>query len=99
MNFSQAMRLIWIDAALGDDRALLRRADLCGAFEISAPQASLDFRAYMALAPGLIVYDASAKGYRAGPAERAFDDASRRRVTAAADVVRGFCSYQRFLQA
>ena len=44
----------------------LNRSDIRDRFGVSAPQASSDLAAYMALAPGNLVYDASAKRYVAG---------------------------------
>lgn len=61
MRFSQKMRLIWIDAIL--DRGRFRRRDLCEAFGVSLPQASLDIQAYRDLHPGKMKYNAHYKGY------------------------------------
>jgi hypothetical protein len=45
----------------------VNRADLRERFGVSAPQASSDLSAYMALAPGNLIYDLSAKRYVAAP--------------------------------
>lgn len=42
----------------------INRADLLEEFEISVPQASLDFRQFASLYPGRMVYDNSMQAYR-----------------------------------
>jgi hypothetical protein len=74
MTFAQKFRLIWIDAVLVQ-RGQINRADICAAFDISTPQASLDLRDYMRLAGDFIAYDKSAKVYRKSGIESAFPSA------------------------
>ena len=62
MRLSQAMRLIWIDAAL--ERGGVRRCDVIDAFGISVAQAAIDFREYKRLWPANIAYDWHGKCYR-----------------------------------
>ena len=64
MNFSRAMRLIWIDARLaaGD---CLRRKHIMEAFGVSVAQASSDLHLFKKLFPDLASYDVSAKCYTA----------------------------------
>ncbi|TCT34627.1 hypothetical protein [Martelella mediterranea] len=64
-TFFQTMRLLWIDAAVQSEQALLRRADICQTFDISISQAALDLRQFQTAFPGRLEYDRSAKGYRA----------------------------------
>ena len=86
MILAQKLRLIWIDACLDQDTKL-NRGDLAYAFEISIPQASLDFREYIARWPDLIRYDKGTKGfYRVGP-NSAFTHKTKCAVTAALRVV------------
>jgi hypothetical protein len=59
----QLKRLRLIDFLLHHYGTLNRQA-LMDYFSISMPQASLDIRAYLSLAPGNAVYDKSAKTYR-----------------------------------
>jgi hypothetical protein len=42
----------------------INRATIMDYFALSMPQASLDIRTYLALAPGNMVYDLTAKAYR-----------------------------------
>lgn len=62
MTFAQTMRLIWIDAMLSSGYAL-NRSDICAAFGVSTPQASLDLTAYRTLHGDKIAYDTSRKNY------------------------------------
>lgn len=67
MILSQKLRLIWIDACL-DQNLGLNHSDVMQAFDISTPQASLDFREYISRWPDRIRYDIGRKAYyRAGP--------------------------------
>lgn len=71
MSFAAKMRQVWIDAML-DQGGLLRRADICEAFGISVPQASIDLNSYRAAHPEMITYDPTAKGYRRAGQESAY---------------------------
>jgi hypothetical protein len=71
MRFSQHMRLIWIDATLVAT-GHLNRADICDAFGISTPQASLDLRAFQGAFPDRMVYDHRAKLYRRASTSQAY---------------------------
>lgn len=82
MTFAQKMRLIWIDAFL-DRGTMMRRHDLCAAFDISTPQAATDIRHYRERHPDKIRYDTSAKGYLRSGDRSAFDKATHRAVITA----------------
>lgn len=52
----------WIGQRItGEGR--INRADICGAFGVSVPQASADMRRWIAANPGALFYDKSAKCY------------------------------------
>jgi hypothetical protein len=61
-NWNVRERLMHIER-LAYWRGWVRRADLCGRFKISIPQASADLAAYMRLNPSAISYDGSSKRY------------------------------------
>jgi hypothetical protein len=63
--FGQPYRIRFIDFLL-EQYGTFNRSALCNFFGISIPQASIDIQAYLALAPGNMVYDNSAKLYRRG---------------------------------
>jgi predicted DNA-binding transcriptional regulator YafY len=67
MRWSQERRLQFIDFRLQWD-GKLNRADLTKFFQISVPQASMDIRRYIALAPANLAYDHSQRIYVAAPA-------------------------------
>lgn len=60
--FGQGYRLRFIDFLL-EQYGTLNRSALCNYFGISIPQASKDIHAYLARAPGNMVYDTRAKMY------------------------------------
>ena len=64
MNFSRAMRMIWIDARLAVG-GCLRRKHIMEAFGVSVAQASDDLRSFKRLFPDLISYDLTTKCYTA----------------------------------
>ena len=66
VRWSQERRLQFIDFRLQWD-GKLNRADLTQFFQISVPQASIDIREYLALAPDNLVYDRSSRLYAATP--------------------------------
>ncbi|MFZ3139482.1 helix-turn-helix transcriptional regulator [Polaromonas sp.] len=66
LRWSQERRLQFIDFRLQWD-GKLNRADLTKFFQISVPQASMDIRQYMELAPDNLVYDRSSRLYAATP--------------------------------
>ena len=61
-TFAVIVRMMWIDDVV-DSEGQINRADIMRAFAISAPQASLDLRRYMATNPRRIAYDVRAKTY------------------------------------
>lgn len=61
--YGQAYRLRFIDFLLAK-YGTLNRATICEYFELSMPQASLDIRTYLELAPDNADYDKSARTYR-----------------------------------
>jgi hypothetical protein len=63
--FGQGYRMRFIEFLL-EQYGTINRSALCKFFGISTPQASIDIQAYLALAPGNMVYDNSAKMYRRG---------------------------------
>jgi len=65
MTYAVEQRLRMVDFLLAH-YGTVNRAALCDFFGISVPQASLDFRAYLDLAPLNMRYDAQAKTYRRG---------------------------------
>lgn len=79
MILAQKLRLIWIDACLDQDLGL-NRSDVMSAFDISTPQASLDFREYISRWPDRIRYDAGRKAYYRAGSEPAFNYDTRRAV-------------------
>ena len=62
MRWAQRQRLLFIGQHVLE-HGRINRADLIGRFGISAPQASTDFKLYLELQPGVIVYDDRAKAY------------------------------------
>lgn len=60
--FAVTVRLMWIDGVIDNDGEI-NRSEICQAFGISTPQASLDLRRYMELNPGRIAYDVRGKRY------------------------------------
>jgi len=79
MILAQKLRLIWIDACLDQDLGL-NRCDVMTAFNISMPQASHDFRAYINRWPDCIRYDKSRKSYFRRGADSAFGQDTKRAV-------------------
>ena len=61
-NWSARERLIYIER-LAYWRGSLRRADICGRFGVSVPQASADIAGYLRLNPGSLTYDLRGKRY------------------------------------
>lgn len=66
MRWSQERRLQFIDFRLQWD-GRLNRADMTQFFQISVPQASMDIRRYIELAPANLIYDRSLRAYAAMP--------------------------------
>jgi len=66
LPFSQAMRLVWIDATV-EFTGQINRSNICASFGISIPQASNDLRVFQLLFPDRLIYDRSAKLYRRAP--------------------------------
>lgn len=72
MGYALTQRLRLIDFLLAE-YGRVNRSAVMDYFGVSMPQASSDFRAYMAHSPGNMVYDASAKSYvRSDTFARAF---------------------------
>lgn len=67
MTVAQMFRMIWIDAFLNDRSTGLRRATMQLIFDQSVPQTSIDLRRFMQHWPDRMVYNRSAKEYRATP--------------------------------
>lgn len=63
LRFALAYRLRFIDFLLAE-YGTVNRSAICDYFELSEPQASLDFSTYKEIAPGNMEYDMSAKTYR-----------------------------------
>ena len=63
LPFSQAMRLVWIDATV-EATGQINRSDICTSFGISIPQASNDLRVFQSRYPDRLIYDHRAKLYR-----------------------------------
>lgn len=61
-RFSVIVRMMWIDDVI-EEEGQINRADIMRAFALSAPQASLDLKRYMAANPSRIAYDVRAKTY------------------------------------
>jgi len=93
MTRFQATRMIWIDAWLERSPDLgLRRAHLQLAFDISTPQAALDFRRFAEAYPGRLFYDASKKGYfPASGSGRVFEPWQHEAVFAAGRAAKAAC--------
>lgn len=64
MRWSQERRLQFIDFRLQWE-GRLNRADMTRFFQISVPQASMDIRRYIELAPANLIYDRSLRAYSA----------------------------------
>jgi hypothetical protein len=62
----QALRLVWIDAALSAATGL-RRCDLQAVFGVSIPTASADLARFAVLFPGRMAYDPRRKTHFAVP--------------------------------
>ena len=81
----QALRMVWIDAALATGQGL-QRADLRAVFGVSVPTASSDLARFAALFPGRLAYDGRRKAYFApAMSAPAFPEALRRAAVMAAD--------------
>lgn len=93
MNYSQTMRLIWIDGMLASV-GRVRRIDICQMFLISTPQASLDLRAYCNAFPTGVKYDATIKCYKRVGIDNLFDDDALDAVAEAAEQVRHWACIQ-----
>jgi hypothetical protein len=82
-TWSVARRLDYIDWRLGVHGAV-RREDIVSTFGVSAGQASVDINAFIALYPGVMDYDKSAKQYVPAKspyrARRGMDDPNVRRA-------------------
>lgn len=63
MNLALTLRLRFIDIMLEQYGSIQRRA-ITEVYGISAVQASIDLKAYLARAPGNMEYDLSGKCYR-----------------------------------
>jgi hypothetical protein len=61
-TFAVVVRMMWIDSTI-NDKGQINRADIMRAFAVSAPQANLDLKRYMAANAGRIAYDVRAKTY------------------------------------
>ena len=82
LPFSIAMRLIFIDHRLGENRwGELNRKDLVGAFGVTRKQAGDDINLYKAKWPNRIKYNHSRKTY-VGQGECIFSSATRGAVLA-----------------
>jgi len=64
LRWSVEARLRFLEARLFWE-GRINRSDLREAFGVSVPQAAADFKRYQEIAPGNLVYDASARCYRA----------------------------------
>lgn len=62
-NFAIKQRMFFIDS-LVDHYGYINRAVLMDFFGISEPQASIDLREYMKIAPTNLVYSLSEKAYK-----------------------------------
>lgn len=87
IKFSVVVRMMWIDD-LVDEEGQIGRGDICRAFNVSIPQASVDLRKYMAANPSRIAYDKSLKCYTQIEGSRPLFRVSAR--AAAAEIVREF---------
>lgn len=63
INFCSLLRCMWIDA-YSYRNGVLNRSDICEAFGISVPAASIALRDFQARYPEALEYDRSAKTYR-----------------------------------
>lgn len=66
LPFSQAMRLVWIDATV-EFTGQINRSDISTSFGISIQQASNDLRVFQSRFPDRLTYDHRAKLYRRAP--------------------------------
>lgn len=64
MRWAQRQRQAFIARRLAEF-GFINRQDLMGAFSISAGWAAIDFRTFMRLNPGAMVYNTSTKRYEA----------------------------------
>lgn len=85
--FEGVLRDVWIDGHLAE-WGKVNRADICAAFGVSIPQASVDIGRFRAKFPSRCRYDTTTKAYVVGASGSVFQPWHHDAANAAVDTVK-----------